>query len=147
MPARLLCTSLALAALLAACASEPGHSDDHDASPHEADRVIVVSMTDDFRYDPDSFSVGAGETITFEVTNDGTIVHEFLVGDEEQQAEFAEEMASGDMHHDGEDGVSVEPGATERFTYTFETAGELLAGCHEPGHYEAGMVAPIAVSE
>ncbi len=147
MPARSLLAALALAALLAACASEPAHDDDHGATPHEADRVVAVSMTDAFRYEPDGFSVAAGETITFEVRNEGTIVHEFLVGDEQRQAEFAEEMAAGEMHHDGEDGVRVEPGATERFTRTFEDAGQLLAGCHEPGHYEAGMVAPIAVSE
>jgi uncharacterized cupredoxin-like copper-binding protein len=138
---------MAIVALAAGCTTTAEHDDDHGSSPPPADRVIAVTMTDAFRYEPDSFTVQAGETVTFEVTNDGAIVHEFLVGDEEQQAEFAEEMASGGGHHDGEDGVSVEPGATERFTHTFEEAGDLLVGCHEPGHYEAGMVAPITVTE
>lgn len=41
----------------------------------------------------------------------------------------------------------VQPGATDAFRYTFEQAGEILAGCHEPGHYEAGMVAGMTVTD
>jgi hypothetical protein len=33
----------------------------------------------------------------------------------------------------------------ESFEYTFAGAGQLLAGCHEPGHYDGGMVADITV--
>lgn len=51
----------------------------------------------------------------------------------------------GEMH-DEEDGIAVEPGATGTLEYTFEQAGEILAGCHEPGHYEAGMVASMTVA-
>lgn len=36
--------------------------------------------------------------------------------------------------------------ATETLEYTFERAGEILAGCHEPGHYEAGMVTSMTVA-
>ena len=74
------------------------------------------------------------------------IIHEFLIGDEAAQDEFETEMSEGDgMAHDGDAGVSVEPGETETFEYTFAEAGELLAGCHEPGHYDGGMVAEITV--
>ena len=52
----------------------------------------------------------------------------------------------GGMGHDEPDGVAVEPGATETFEYTFEQAGEILAGCREPGHYEAGMVTSMTVA-
>lgn len=106
-------------------------------------------MTDALRFDPDEISVEAGETVTFQVTNDGELIHEFLIGDEAAQAEFEEEMAAGDrMEHDSDAGVSVEPGQTETFEYTFGEAGEkLLAGCHEPGHYGGGMVATIIVTE
>lgn len=31
------------------------------------------------------------------------------------------------------------------FEYTFEETGQLLAGCHEPGHYDGGMVATIVI--
>ena len=111
-------------------------------------RTVEVRMSDDLRFDPSTIAVAPGETVRFELINEGQAVHEFLIGDEAAQAEFAEEMAGGEMHHDTDAGMAVEPGHTETFDYTFpDTAGELLAGCHEPGHYEGGMVANITVGE
>jgi uncharacterized cupredoxin-like copper-binding protein len=119
-----------------------GHSAAEDA------RTIEVSMTDELRFEPDTIRVAPGETVRFEVTNSGEAVHEFLIGDEAAQAEFAEEMSGGEMDHDTAAGVSVDPGQTESFDYTFGEADEtILAGCHEPGHYEGGMVATITVSD
>ena len=107
-----------------------------------------MRLSDDLRFDPATIEVQAGETVVFELINEGTALHEFLIGDEAAQARFEEEMASGEMHHDTDAGMAVEPKQTEAFDYTFpETAGELLVGCHEPGHYAGGMVANIAVGE
>ncbi len=103
-------------------------------------------MTDELRFEPAEFRFQAGETVRFEVTNAGAIVHEFLIGDEAAQEQFEMEMSEGDgMAHDGDAGVSIEPGESETFEYTFSEAGELLAGCHEPGHYDGGMQATIAI--
>ena len=109
-------------------------------------RTIEVRTTDELRFEPAEISASVGETVRFEVSNDGQTVHEFLIGDEAAQDEFAAEMAEG-MDHETDAGVSVEPGETETFEYTFDEPGELLAGCHEPGHYEGGMVASISVVE
>jgi uncharacterized cupredoxin-like copper-binding protein len=88
-----------------------------------------------------------GEMVRFEVTNEGAIPHEFYIGDAEAQEHHAEEMVEmGGMSHDEPNGIAVEPGATETLEYTFTAAGEILAGCHEPGHYEAGMVATLTVA-
>jgi uncharacterized cupredoxin-like copper-binding protein len=136
---------LALAALMAACsAAEPqGNGPGSDAP-----RTIEVRMTDEFRFEPDHFSIRAGETVRFRLVNEGALVHEFLIGDEQAQADFAEEMAGGGMHHETDAGLSVDPGQTAEFEYTFgEARRDLLAGCHEPGHFEAGMVATITVSD
>ena len=112
----------------------------------EAPRTVQVQMTDELRFEPAEFTFQAGETVRFEVTNAGAIVHEFLIGDEAAQDEFEMEMSEGDgMAHDTDAGVSVEPGESETFEYTFAEAGELLAGCHEPGHYDGGMVASITI--
>ncbi len=89
---------------------------------------------------------GKQQTVRFEFTNEGQSTHEFLIGDEADQAEFEEAMQA-DMDHGTDAGVSVDPGQTDSFEYTFDEAGELLAGCHEPGHYETGMVATITVTE
>lgn len=138
-----LLTMLLLASALAACAS-----DDPTDGGGSASRTIEVSMSDELRFEPAKLAVAPGETVRFEVSNDGDTVHEFLIGDEADQAEFEEEMAGGEMDHDTDAGVSVEPGQTETFDYTFASEeGETLACCHEPGHYDAGMVATITISE
>lgn len=41
--------------------------------------------------------------------------------------------------------MSVEPGETEMLEFTFGEAGALQVGCHEPGHFPAGMAAAITV--
>ena len=131
-----------LALVLAACAPSGGGASPTDQGP----RTVQVEMTDELRFEPAEFTFQAGETVRFEVTNAGQIVHEFLIGDEAAQDEFEMEMSEGDgMAHDTDAGVSVEPGESETFEYTFAEAGELLAGCHEPGHYGGGMKATITV--
>ena len=132
----------AFALVLAACAPSGGGGSPTDQAP----RAVQVQMTDELRFEPAEFTFQAGETVRFEVTNAGAIVHEFLIGDEAAQNEFEMEMAEGEgMAHDTDAGVSVEPGESETFEYTFAEGGELLAGCHEPGHYDGGMVASITV--
>ena len=42
--------------------------------------------------------------------------------------------------------VWVNPGKTAEITTTFATAGTLIIGCHEPGHYEGGMKAILTVN-
>ena len=53
----------------------------------------------------------------------------------------------GGMHHEGADtAVTVNPGETKDLTTTFDRAGTVIIGCHQPGHYEAGMKATVTVS-
>lgn len=134
--------AVGVAALLTACAPSGGGESPTNQGP----RTAQVQMTDELRFEPAEFTFQAGETVRFEVTNSGQIVHEFLIGDEAAQDEFEVEMSEGDgMPHESDAGVSVQPGETETFEYTFADAGDLLAGCHEPGHYDGGMKAMITV--
>jgi uncharacterized cupredoxin-like copper-binding protein len=111
-------------------------------------RTINVNMADDMRYDPDRFDVNVGQTVTFEVRNSGQATHEFFIGTADEHRDHAEEMREsnhGDDAHADPAALSLDPGQSGSLTYTFEEAGEMLVGCHEPGHYEAGMVAPVTV--
>lgn len=112
-----------------------------------ADREIEVLAGDDFSYEPPAIEVSQGEVITFIVTNDGKIVHEFVIGDEEFQDEHEAEMADmeGEMMHDEANAIALEPGETKEFTWRFTEMGEFLYACHEPGHYDAGMIGTIRV--
>ena len=119
-------------------ATEPGSS----AAP---DDEWDVAMTDAMRFDPGAMTVPAGVPVTFVVSNSGLILHEFFVGTEAEQLEHAAEMASGGSHHGHGNALSLEAGASDSLTLTFSGPGELLVGCHVPGHYEAGMVATLSV--
>ena len=126
----------ALAVVLVAC------------SGGDAARTINVGMSDDMRYDPDRFDVNAGQTVTFEVRNTGQVVHEFFIGTIDEHSDHAEEMRESghaDDAHANPAALSLDPGESGSLTYTFDAAGEMLVGCHEPGHHEAGMVAPVTV--
>jgi uncharacterized cupredoxin-like copper-binding protein len=130
------------AAMFAAACGDGG------ATAEDADRVVEVSMTDN-AFDPNSLSVKSGETVTFRFTNDGALPHDAFIGDAEAQKEHGESMDSGDMEgHNMDDGDSLllEPGKSGELTHTFEDAGEILIGCHQPGHYEAGMKSTVTVS-
>jgi uncharacterized cupredoxin-like copper-binding protein len=114
----------------------------------EADRVVEVTATDDLMFDPSSVAVSKGETIEFNVSNIGTVGHEFVLGDASFQLAHEEEMADmeGDMLPPDEAyAISLAPGETSSIAWTFTSDGEIEYGCHVPGHYEGGMVGTVLV--
>ena len=112
----------------------------------EADRMVEISALDSLEFDPKMLEVQSDVTITFVVTNGGKNIHEFVLGDESYQQEHATEMSGGGQMGSGANKIEIEPGSTKSLTWTFTQPGNVLYGCHEPGHYEGGMVGAIAVS-
>jgi uncharacterized cupredoxin-like copper-binding protein len=144
---------LASVVVLAAC----GGDDDGDAAAGGEPRTIEVSMTDN-AYSPASLDVEAGETVRFVFRNDGAVRHEAVIGTGTQQEEHHADMAEmagmegshegmdmGSMDHGELHAVVVEPGETVEMMHTFESSGPMMIGCHEPGHWEAGMKMTIDV--
>ncbi len=117
------------------------------ASPAEtaAGQGIHVTLTDALKMDPAGLTVKVGQPVRFVVTNAGAIPHEFYIGDQVAQDAHEKEMMAGAMAMDEPDGIALKPGETKELTHTFAVAGAFLAGCHEPGHYGAGMKASIMV--
>ena len=137
--------------LVAACSSggarPGGPSAANSSTPSAAATRIAVSLTDALKMEPAAMTVPAGVPVTFVVTNSGATDHEFYLGDEAAQAEHEQEMgAMGGMTHDEPEGIGLNPGETKELTHTFAAAGKLLAGCHEVGHYGAGMKAEVTVA-
>jgi uncharacterized cupredoxin-like copper-binding protein len=132
-------------------ASTPAMSDapaSAAATPAAAATRIEVTLTDMLKIEPAAMTVPAGKPVTFVVTNTGTVLHEFTLGDAaDQEAHDKEMMANGGMSmpKDEENAIGVEPGKTKELTYTFDAPGQTLAGCHVIGHYAAGMKANITV--
>ena len=137
-----LALALVIPLLLAAC----GGDDAADEGVAPADvRTIDVEMVD-IAYAPTEVEVEAGETVRFVFTNNGEALHEAYVGDAAAQDDHAKEMGEGGgMAMEEGNEVEVEPGETGDLTYTFDDAGQMQIGCHQPGHYEAGMVLDVAI--
>lgn len=109
-------------------------------------RHVAVVMADAMTFEPATFTVKAGETVTFDVHNAGEIAHEFFIGDDAAQANHEAEMKQmSAMGHDHATGVNVEGGQSEALTVSFPTARTIPVGCHEPGHWAAGMIGSIVV--
>jgi uncharacterized cupredoxin-like copper-binding protein len=149
-----------LALVLAACGQattnpttivEADHSSDfwfgEPADPDEADRTVDITADDTFRFSPTDLTVAAGETITFTVTNAGQLPHEFTLGDAAIQDDHEAEMTEmgGMSMPDEPNSIGVAAGETKQLTFRFTQAGEVLIGCHVPGHYAAGMKGLITV--
>lgn len=113
--------------------------------PADADREIEVEALDSLEFQPASLEVEQGEIVTFVVTNAGENRHEFTLGDEDFQMAHQEEMEMDGMGGDEPNSVVLEPGETKELTWRFTETGEVLYGCHEPGHYEGGMSGTILV--
>ena len=101
-------------------------------------------MKDD-SFSPDHLSVKQGETVTFRFTNSGAQLHEAVIGNQDAQAQ-AEMAMQQEGHSSMTNTVEVKPGATGELTMTFDKSGDVLIGCHQPGHYAAGMRATVTVS-
>ena len=99
-------------------------------------RVIHVIAGPGYTFSPASFTVQRGETVTFDVTTMGPLVHEFMVGPADAVAadkEGTPEVADIGMMQ------------TKSLTYTFDGSGPYAYACHTAGHYEAGMHGTISI--
>jgi uncharacterized cupredoxin-like copper-binding protein len=172
-PLRFLIAIFVLALVVGACGSDDGddvasegtpaeEAMDEDMDMEEAEeyefgdpmdasdesRVIEITANDDFTFSPESVTVTEGETVTFQVTNAGAIPHDFVLGDSEMQDEHEAEMAEmGDdmAMHDEPNAFVLEPGETMEMTWHMTESGEIIFGCHQPGHYVAGMLGTVAI--
>ena len=149
-----LASLAAVAVLVAACSGSGGTSApttsaasaSTGASP--AATRVEVTLSDTLKIEPAAMTVLAGEPVTFVVRNTGKVFHEFVLGDEMDQAEHEAEMAAAggmNMPKDEPMAIGVEAGQSKELTVTFDKAGAILAGCHVVGHYPAGMKATVTI--
>ncbi|MBF6038058.1 cupredoxin family protein [Pseudomonas sp. P154a] len=141
------------------------------AAAAKVTRSVEVVMGD-MSFTPKAIDIKAGETIRFVLVNKGQLLHEFNLGDAAMHAKHQQEMLQmqqsgmltpngmkemdhgamagmdhGMMKHDDPNSVLVEPGKTAELTWTFTKASSLEFACNIPGHYQAGMVGKLTVSQ
>src|SRR5687767_418218 len=126
-----------LALPLASCGGghEAAPAAGNPATADQADRTIVLTADDPYNFSPEDLSAEVGETILFEVTNEGQQDHEFVLG------------AGGHGSHEAGTHIHLAPGATEQLVWEFTEAGDFEFGCHIDNHYESGMKGNISIAE
>jgi uncharacterized cupredoxin-like copper-binding protein len=103
---------------------------------------LRVDMTD-FMYNPTEFTVPAGQEITLELSNNGAVVHDFIImnlGADVGQG--VGEIDESNMYWKAE----LQPGTSSTYTFLAPSQpGEYQVLCGIPGHYLAGMTAKLNV--
>jgi uncharacterized cupredoxin-like copper-binding protein len=148
---------------LAAATQASAHGPDHemgDGKPGDAGKVarVIEVVASDNEFSLKSLQVKDGETVRFVVRNDGLDPHEFLIGTRAAHAEHRQMMKAmmqqqkqgGHAHamamEAHESGVTVAPGKTASFVWTFARTPDLEFACDIAGHYEDGMHGLITFS-
>lgn len=143
------------------------------ATAAKASRTVEITLGDMY-YEPASVQVKAGETVRFVLKNEGSLLHEFSLGDAAMHGEHQQHMLMmqqmgmigengimpmdhskmgqgmagmdhGKMTHDDPNTVMIAPGKSAELTWTFSKATGLEFACNLPGHYQAGMVGNLEV--
>lgn len=104
--------------------------------------TIDVTLTD-FQFQPSHFTIPAAQEITFKASNNGAVVHNFVI--------MKLGTTAGDMFDD-EDRPNVywenelQPGSSANTTFLAPTdPGEYEVICTTPGHILSGMTAKLTV--
>lgn len=116
------------------------------ADASEAKRTIRIDMDDNMRFKPDVIDVREGETVRLAIRNRGKLLHELVIGTQQELDEHAALMVKfPNMQHDEPYMAHVDPGQRGDIVWTFNRAGEFKFACLIAGHYTAGMVGTVRV--
>jgi len=136
------CLALSLGAvLLSACASSP------------AALELGLPATD-FRFEPASMEVMAGQQVTVTMDNQGTLEHDFVIQEIPVEKTAAESGVGATASHTMDE-MEIEPavhmgampGLSSSVTFVPTKPGTYEYFCAVPGHKEAGMVGTLIVQE
>ena len=110
-------------------------------------RTIDITMSDAMRFTPDRVEVRLGETVRFRHKNAGKLLHEFVIGTQQENDAHAALMVKfPGMEHDEPYMAHVAAGQGGEIVWTFNRPGEFMFACLIAGHYQAGMVGKIVVA-
>jgi len=99
-------------------------------------RVVALVADDQLSFFPNVVTAAEGETVTFEIKNVGKAPHEFMLGPAADA--FADKEGTPEV-------ADIAGGQTKTLTFTFTGPGPYAFACHEPGHFEVGMLGYVIV--
>lgn len=99
-------------------------------------------------FEPDVIHIEHGSVVRFEITNSGSIDHEFFLGSFNEIAKHQKWMRRHpDMKHDDQNSVTIPSAKTATLDWEFSDITNLEFVCLIPGHREAGMFGVIIVHD
>jgi uncharacterized cupredoxin-like copper-binding protein len=126
--------TLVLCIIVTACGGSPASS---------PSTTLNVDMNE-FMFTPAGYAIPAGQKITLELKNSGSIEHDFLILKKGVKVigSFDHEKQMDDIYFHAVLGA----GKSGEFTFTAPTeAGEYQIICGILGHFQAGMIASLTV--
>lgn len=115
---------------------------DSDAEGGGSGTTSIKATVKDFEFSPTKWTVPAGEKITLELINDGSVTHEWVllqsgvkIDNEKDLPATEEELLADFVYWEHE----VEAGKTEKVTFTAPEAGTYQIVCAIDTHFDAGM--------
>jgi plastocyanin len=126
-----ICTLILLFAFMLAACGGSGPS-----------TTIDVTMTD-FSFTPNTFTIPAGQEITINATNNGAVVHNFVIMKLGTSAgEAFDDADVPNVYWE----VEIQPGGSVTDTFTAPAeVGEYQVVCRTAGHIASGMIASLNV--
>ena len=138
---------LAFLILLAGCGD-----DDDDAATTAADgaattgadgaATTIEATASEFQFDPNSWTVPAGQAFTVQFENGGTTEHEWVVialgEDLESEEDFTEDKVLFEIEE-------LPAGETTTAEFTIDEAGTYQVICGVPSHFDSGMEGTLVV--
>jgi plastocyanin len=119
--------------VLGAC----GDDDDDDGASTE-----IEATASEFQFEPDSWTVPAGEEFTIEFENGGETDHEWAVIDLGEDLESEEDFAEDKVLLEVE---ALPAGESTEEAFTIDEAGTYQVICALEGHFDAGMEGALTV--
>ena len=117
--------------------------------PKKPFRVVKVTMLEDGKkmlFEPAVVEVRLGEQVRFEIFNEGSWNHEFVLATQAANQKHAKLMKKfPDMEHDDPNALRLSPFASGAILWKFTKRGAFEYACLIPGHREAGMHGEVIV--
>ncbi len=115
---------VAVAALVAACG--PGGGTGSTGGGGGSAAVSYTINATEFKYDPNTITAKAGQTVNITLVNKGSVVHTFVLKETNTT-------------------ITANPGQSATGSFTAPAAGTYNFFCDQPGHQEAGMKGTLTV--
>lgn len=128
---------------------EADHDEEGTLLVEDAGLAFAIDMVE-FAYGCELPPIPSGTIVALQFTNSGVVDHEAVIGDQSVQDEaesaMAEMATSGEAHGHSAPSVTVKPGDTAELVVHLDEPGDLIIGCHIPGHWDAGMHTGLTIA-